>query len=244
MSRSAGWWYYSPQLSTPPLHRRVLFDGRGSRAHVFVFQQLQYKAPRSWNPPPMGLCAKTMVVVSKHRFLLPPRLPVKTAGNTSVFNSCSKILWSSSVKALREETLQDANGTIANVHPIVTVCWISVPNSLPYLYRSIILGLNSVINVGVGFLMYLLVFLRDWIFPGQSTSYGLGHKRNWCSPREAGLLNWRSWQVWKFLSLSAYLKSHNIVVCPETISVPVSALNCVYYLSEKLLQRQIFKSSQ
>lgn len=46
-------------------------------------------------------------------------------------------------------------------HPIVTVCWISVPNSLPYLYSSIILGLNSVTNVGVGFLMYLLVFLRD-----------------------------------------------------------------------------------
>lgn len=45
-------------------------------------------------------------------------------------------------------------------HPIATVCWISVPNSLPYLYSSIILGLNSVTNVGVGFLMYLLVFFK------------------------------------------------------------------------------------
>lgn len=43
-----------------------------------------------------------------------------------------------------------------------------------------------------------------------------------------------------FCILSADLNSHHVVICPETVSIPLSALNCMNYLSDKLFQTHIF----
>lgn len=101
-----------PPVVHPTLCGRLLFSPSGRKEQMSVFQLLQYKAQQhSWSSPLMVLYAKTLVVVSKHSFPLPPWLPVRTAGNSHVLNSCSRILRSSRGKALREETLRDANGS-------------------------------------------------------------------------------------------------------------------------------------
>lgn len=101
-------------LQTPVVHSTPLRSSCPAHVegeHMSLLQLLPYKAQQhSWDPPLMVLHTKTLVVVSKHNFLLPLRLPVRTAGNTHVFGSCSKILWSSCVKALREETANGRSG--------------------------------------------------------------------------------------------------------------------------------------